>query len=239
VDAIAAACLPAGGIVEVGPGPGVLTQRLVAQAPVVAIDLDRRAGEALKESAPEAEFLCADILRVDLAAVLSELPEPRCLVSNLPYYITAAVVDLVCTTSRLIDRSVLLMQEEVAQKLMAPAGSSARGSLSVEVQYRFEVSTVCKVPPGAFLPPPKVHSRALFLVNKRAPAPPERLFDFVRKAFKQPKKTLANNLVAAGLAKRDAEAAIAGLGLDPMVRPHLLSELDWVRMASRVRIPRH
>ena len=99
------------------------------------------------------------------------------------------------------------------------------------------MSTVCKVPPGAFLPPPKVYSRALLLVNRHAPAPPKGLFEFVRKAFKQPKKTLANNFVAAGLSKSEAEAAIAELGLDPMVRPHLLSEQDWVRMASRVRIP--
>lgn len=212
-----------GGVLEIGPGKGILTAPLSARSPLIAIEIDVRMVEAVLRAAPNAVVEAADVLQVDLGALLDRLEEPRAVVSNLPYYITAAVVSRLCEVSALFDFAVLMMQEEVAQKLMAEAGDSRRGSLSVAVQRHFEIESITRVPAGAFKPPPKVESRVLRFVSRRLPVdtPLERL---VRRGFKQPRKTLANNL-------GDREV-VELAGLSSSVRPHQLREEDWVRLAE-------
>lgn len=217
-----------GGVLEIGSGKGILTGSLSGQAPVVALELDPRMVEATQRAAPGVEIVQGDVLKADLVGLLDRLDEPRAVVSNLPYYITAAIVSRLCDVSAHFDTAVLMMQEEVAAKLMAPAGDSARGSLSVAVQRHFETESVCKVPPGAFKPPPKVSSRVLKLRSRRIVVDPafEKL---VRAGFKQPRKTLANNLGERGLVER--------AGLSPSVRPHQLREEDWDRLTLLRRSP--
>lgn len=232
-DEIVAACLPASGVLEIGPGPGVLTQRLAKQAKVAALDLDKRAADALAESAPEARVLIGDVLKQDLREVLESLPVPRAVVSNLPYYITAAVITRLSEVSDAFARAVLMMQSEVADKLLAKPGDSRRGSLSVYVQMRFELETICRVPGASFFPAPKVESKVL----RFTPRPGEwdsRLGRLIQEGFKQPRKTLANNLIAAGYDRLAAEAALRESDLSSLVRPHSLSEEDWRRLASRI-----
>lgn len=218
----------AGGVLEIGPGKGILTAPLSRRCKVIAVELDARMVEATGRAAPSAEVIEADVLQADFAALLGGLEHPRVVVSNLPYYITAAVVSRLCEVSTLFDSAVLMMQEEVAQKLIAGAGDSRRGSLSVAVQRHFEIESITKVPAGAFKPPPKVESRVLRLASKKLPVD-RSLEQLVRKGFKQPRKTLANNLGDRELVER--------AGLSSSVRPHQLREEDWVRLAELVRSP--
>jgi 16S rRNA (adenine1518-N6/adenine1519-N6)-dimethyltransferase len=236
VDAIVAQLAGACGILEIGPGPGVLTQRAVAVAETIALDIDARVEGALRESAPGARFVLGDVLTADVGALLGDLPFPRVVLSNLPYYISTAVVSRLLQAADCFDWAVLMMQREVGERLLANAGDRRRGAISVEVQASFEVRQVCRVSPGAFLPAPKVHSVVLRLDRKdRA----EIDLGLVRSGFKQPRKTLANNLVEAGLDRENVMGALMALGMRADLRPHHLTVDQWVALADRVRNPRN
>ncbi|MDQ2986938.1 MAG: 16S rRNA (adenine(1518)-N(6)/adenine(1519)-N(6))-dimethyltransferase RsmA [Armatimonadota bacterium] len=217
------------GILEIGPGKGILTAPLSAKAPVIALELDPRMAEATLRAAPNAEVITGDVLTADIGGLLDSLERPVAVVSNLPYYITAAVVSRLIEVSERFDIAVLMMQEEVANKLMAEAGNARRGSLSVAVQRHFVIESVTKVPPGAFNPPPKVDSRVLRLVSKGVPVD-KSLEALVRKGFTQPRKTLANNLGNREIIER--------AGLSPSGRPHQLLEEDWVLLGQLARSPK-
>jgi len=232
IRAILDACTVAAGVLEIGPGPGVLTAGLATpERTVVAIEVDPRMVETLAETAPRAKVLQADALQTDWAQLLEPLPRPRAIVSNLPYYITAPLLQKTADAAPRIDLAVLMMQREVARRVTAPAGDSERGSLSVHLQGIFRIAKVADVPPGAFLPPPKVASTVLRLVPRQDPLD-RRLEPLVRAGFAQPRKTLANNLSAAGRWQRETvEKALADAGIAPGVRPHQLSEGQWLALA--------
>lgn len=223
------------GLLEIGPGPGALTSVLSTSVDrMIALEVDRRMIAALAESAPSADVRLADALVTDLSAVLAELPSPRGIVSNLPYYITGPLMTRIAEASKSWDKSVLMIQKEVAARILAPPGDSDRGSLSVYLQSQFAIEKVCDVPPGAFLPPPKVDSTVLSLTPLGV-AYDESFFAFVRAGFKQPRKTLANNLVATGLKREEVEARLSHAGLDERIRPHMLSLQQWENISRKVR----
>lgn len=226
VDAIVAAVQPCAGVLEIGPGPGVLTGPLSEAAHLVALEVDERMVPVLAESAPRAEVRLADALKVPLADVLAPLPEPRAVVSNLPYYITGPLLRAIADVRAGFSVAVLMMQREVADRILAAPGASSRGALSVCLQRQFEVARVCTVPAGSFSPPPKVDSSVLRLVPRAGPVP-EGWEHAVHRAFAQPRKTLANNLRAAGWSPDRIAAALARGGLEANVRPHLLTEEQW------------
>ncbi|MCW5936319.1 MAG: ribosomal RNA small subunit methyltransferase A [Fimbriimonadaceae bacterium] len=221
------------GVLEVGPGPGVLTgpiSRLVEET--VAIELDPRFLPVLAESAPDARVVLGDALEEPgdgFYGLLTSLPRPRAIVSNMPYNITGPLLDRICSRPELIDRAVLMMQREVGEKILAAAGDSGRGALSVVLQADYEIRRVCLVPPGAFLPPPKVES----IVLEFAPRPDriqnlEAFRSTVRAAFRQPRKTLKNNLPT--VAAADFERA----GVSPSLRPHELAEAQWLALCRAI-----
>jgi 16S rRNA (adenine1518-N6/adenine1519-N6)-dimethyltransferase len=220
------------GLLEIGPGPGVLTAALSEQClKMIALEVDPKMAKALAESAPKAEIRLADALKTDLLETLAELPEPRGVVSNLPYYITGPLVARIAEVSANWDIAVLMMQKEVAARIVAPPGDSDRGSLSVFLQSQFSIEKVIDVPPGAFLPPPKVDSTVLEFKPLGA-AMDESFYAFVRAGFKQPRKTLANNLVAMGRKREEVESRLTRAGLDERVRPHALTLEQWMEMAK-------
>jgi 16S rRNA (adenine1518-N6/adenine1519-N6)-dimethyltransferase len=220
------------GLLEIGPGPGILTGPLSEDVEsLIALELDPRMGPLLAESAPKAEIVFGDALTYPLTELLARLPEPRGLVSNLPYYITGPLLDRVSGVRDHIQVAVLMMQREVADKIAAPAGNGARGAVSVHLQACFDIRSVIKAPATAFLPPPKVDSMVLELKPRSLPVSEANFATFleiVRAGFVHPRKTLANNLAAFG---RDrVQAALAALGLPLTVRPHQLGEADWVKL---------
>jgi len=226
VDAIRDRFVGFGGVLEIGPGPGVLTGPISEMVEkFIALEIDERIPALLAESAPEAEVRLRNALEAPLADVLSELPEPRGIVSNLPYYITGPLLGRIIEARSLWSRAVLMMQREVGVRILAPVGDRDRGALSVMVQARFEVAKVANVPPGAFLPPPKVDSVVLELTPKPEEFP-DKLFDFVHAGFSQPRKTLSNNLAAAGYRKD----VVVEAGLESTIRPHQVELSAWSRL---------
>jgi len=230
VDAITERLSSCKGVLEIGPGPGVITSRTAALVEkVIAIELDAGMIEALKESAPSVDVRQEDALKADISALLEELPEPRGLVSNLPYYITGPLLTRIAEARESYEKAVLMMQKEVAERVLAGPKTSARGSLSVYLQSQFSIEKVVSAPAGAFLPPPKVDSTVLEFVPKSMDIEDEDgYFKLIRFGFTQPRKTLANNLLAGyGISREVALQWITSSGLGELARPQELSLPEW------------
>lgn len=213
---------------EVGPGPGVLTQGLCERlSAVTCVEIDPVAVRALAETVPGATVIEADALEVNFPQLLHALPAPVTLVSNMPYQITGPLLTRFANARAGYGRATLMMQREVAQKILAQPGNRDMGSISVFLQRRFSISRVCDAPPGAFYPPPKVTSMVLGMVPR--PAWPEEVAHerLVRRAFAQPRKTLLNNLLGSGIPRETLLSGLESLGLSPDVRPHQIGLDTW------------
>ncbi len=233
----AAAPLDAGTVVEVGPGPGGLTRALLLEgaANVVAIELDRRAIDALRELEAAADghlaLVEADALEIEPASLG---PAPRRIVANLPYNVsTPLLVRWLHAADDLADM-VLMFQKEVVDRLVAAPRSKDYGRLSVLAQHVCEVRRLFDIPPSAFVPPPKVVSSVARLTPRPAA---DRLADLrplervTAAAFGQRRKMLRGSL--AGLFG-DPTAVLTDLGLSPTARAEELSVADFVRLAGRL-----
>lgn len=231
--AILDACSGMRGFLEIGSGPGVLTKYLSEMGEVIAIDLDARSGEALAKIAPRAFFIRGDAARMNLLELVQRLPKPRALVGNLPYSITGAMLEATVLLATDIQRAVLMMQREVAERVAAPVGDRRRGAISVLCVYAYDIKRVVDAPPSAFFPPPEVSSRVLSF-ESRGRMPPPSLARLVRVAFRHPRKTLANNLRQAGLSSDMVTEALARTGLALSVRPHQISEEGWLALSDHL-----
>lgn len=196
-------------VIEIGPGHGAITALLAARCRrLVAIELDPALAAELRfrfRSVPHVEVVQADVLEVDFATLMSP-GECADLIGNLPYYITSPILLRLFAdgASGLLARAVLMMQREVADRLSASPGCRDYGLLSATTQMNASVETLFTLPPTAFSPPPDVFSTVLRL--EFAPRFSELGVDaagfdaFLRRCFAQKRKTLANNLRAAGYA---------------------------------------
>lgn len=238
VNAIVGGAEGMAGICEIGPGPGVLTQPLSESAErLIALELDARMPALLAESAPQAEVRSVDALKVDLRAVLGELPSPKALVSNMPYYISGPLLQRVADVGPYLDRAILMMQKEVAERVIAPPGSGDRGSLSVFMQTRFTIRALANAPATAFFPPPQVDSKVLLFTPREPHGGPSEFYDrLVRFGFTQPRKTLTNNLVS-GLRRPREEIVdvLESIGRWEKTRAQELPEEDWWLLAERLQ----
>ncbi len=216
-------------VVEIGPGRGAITGALAARAKhVLAVEFDGTLAAALRERfAPERVTVIAqDVLGFDFAAVASKAGERLAVAGNLPYYITSPILLKLAACHAALETAVLMVQREVADRVSAAPGSRDYGLLSVTAQIHGPVERLFTLPPEAFSPPPEVHSTVFrwrfasqFVelgVEKEA------FLAFVRHAFAQKRKTLANNLRAAGVAPEAAVTAMERAGLDSRVRAETL-----------------
>ena len=181
-------------IIEIGPGRGALTRHLLKRAGEVhAIELDVNLVSYLLRkfvSEPKLHVHTADVLTADLAQW-----GPAIITGNLPYYITSPIIEKFLSLDAQFPLAVFLMQWEVAQRILARPGSRDFGYLTVSTQLTCEVELICKVPPAAFAPPPKVDSAAVRFIRKsEIPADLPGLLQFVGRCFAQKRKTLRNNL---------------------------------------------
>jgi len=202
-------------VLEVGPGPGGLTRALLATeaARVLAVELDARALAALAEVSAafpgRLEVLRDDALRVDAAALLAA---PRQVVANLPYNVGTPLLVGWLREAAKWERLTLMFQEEVALRVVAPRNSEHYGRLAVLAQWCAECRIALRLPPGAFRPPPKVHS-AVVGVEPRAAQPEPALFRAMERltaaAFGQRRKMLRGALRPLG----GAEALLAAAGV--------------------------
>ena len=234
IERIVAAIDPQRGehIVEIGPGLGALTAPLLERVEHLhVVELDRDLSGRLRERYP-AERLAvhqADALRFDFAT----LPAPLRILGNLPYNIsTPLLFHVAAVAARCVDLHFML-QQEVVDRMVAMPSDPEYGRLSVMLQYRFRLERLFTVPPGAFRPPPKVHSAVVRLIPhplRELKAASEADFSrVVAKAFSMRRKTLRNAL--SGLI---SASDLAGLGIDPGVRAETLPVAAFVTIANRV-----
>ncbi len=233
---MAAACGAEGcaGVLEVGPGVGVLTRELSSTAKkVVSVELDHRLLPVLEETLSDCtnvEIVQGDILKLDLHRLIEEKLSggPVCVCANLPYYITSPVIMALLEGGLPLTAVTVMVQKEAAARLCAPPGVRECGAVSVSVHYRSRPQVLFQVGRGSFMPPPNVDSSVIRF--DMLPEPPVRvrnediLFKVARGAFVQRRKTAANSLSGAlRLPKGLIEGRLAEAGIPINARAEQLT----------------
>ena len=227
-------------VVELGPGTGALTWHLLKQGgEVLAIERDREIAPVLRQVfdwADGLEVREADAAKLDYEALREELGHPLTVVGNLPYQISSRILVSVAQAYEHVERIVVMIQKEVAERLTAEPGNKTYGLLSVLVQRRFAGRIARHVPPQAFHPPPKVDSSVVVLTRKvvESSGPDDALFEkVVKAAFSMRRKTLRNTLSKGlGLESEQVVAALESVGIEPGLRAEKLSVEQFVQIAS-------
>jgi 16S rRNA (adenine1518-N6/adenine1519-N6)-dimethyltransferase len=217
-------------VVEIGPGAGAITSALVSRAAhVIAVELDPGLAAHLRGqfSAEKLTVHQQDVLAFDFAALAEQTGQKLLVFGNLPYYITSQIVLKLAASHASIDRAVLMIQREVAERITADPNSRDYGLLSVTAQLYGPATELFTLPPSAFSPPPDVHStvfRWRFAPRFTELNVEEASFlPFVRKVFAQKRKTLANNLRAAGFSPDSIVAALSQAAIDSRARAEQLT----------------
>lgn len=228
-------------VLEIGPGRGAITELLARRSRrLIAVELDRVLAAQLRmkfATEPNVEIIEGDILKIELDTVfgpkpgslrpgLNYAPEPAYVIGNLPYYITSDILLRLLEYHRYFSTIVVMVQKEVADRLAASPGSRDYGLLSATAQLYGRVEKLFTLPPGAFSPPPKVHSSVLRIrINSRFELLRVTEGDFIpflKLCFGQKRKTLWNNLKT----RYDEDvlrAALAKSGVKPAVRAEALA----------------
>ena len=233
------------GVLEVGPGVGCLTVELARRARrVVSIELDKALQPVLAETLAgfdNVEVVFADVMKTDLQALAAEKLSDCAHVAvcaNLPYQITSPVLTAFAEAGR-FERVTVMIQREVARRICAAANTADYGAFTLLMQWHFETETLFDVPPGCFIPAPKVTSSVVRLTRRAAP-PVEvkdagRLFAVIRAAFNQRRKTLCNALSAGlSLPKETVAAAIAAAGLPESIRGEALDMAEFAALSDNL-----
>lgn len=228
-------------VIEIGPGFGVLTREEASLArKVCAIELDRRLIPVLGETLAEfdnVEVINRDVLETDLKAIIAEAGCARTkIIGNLPYYITTPILMALLEGGVPAESIIVMMQKEVAERVLAAPGGRIYGALSVAVDYYCEAELVTEVPKESFLPAPKVDSAVVKLIlRKERPVEltDEKLFfSCVKAGFGQRRKTLLNSLTGTGYGKAEIEAALEEAGIAGSRRAETLSVAEFAAVAN-------
>lgn len=234
----AAELTPGEPVLEVGPGIGTLTQGLAQSgADVTAIELDRRLLEVLDTtlaSYDNVRIIHGDVLKLDVPSIMNH--KPFKVVANLPYYITTPIIMSLLESKLPIERLAVMVQKEVALRMVAKPGTKDYGALSVAVQYYTEPDIVLDVPPKSFLPAPAVTSSVIRCVLRDKPPVDvidEKLFFRVVKAgFAQRRKTFANTMKTTGLSKDRIEELLAKANIDGQRRGETFTLQEFADVAN-------
>ena len=226
-------------VLEIGPGAGVLTRRLLRRAGrVIAIELDARLAAQLPARLghpPHLQVVHGDARRVDLPPLTGHAASYK-VVANLPYYAAAPIIRRFLEANPPPSSLVVMVQREVAAAMTAAPGTMSL--LSVATQFYAAPSVVAQVPPRAFRPPPKVSSTVVSLARRPAPAAPvsdvAAFFALVRAGFAAPRKQLRNSLSqGAGVCAAAVAAILAAAGIDGRRRPATLAIPEWAALHAR------
>ncbi len=236
---------PDAGVLEVGPGIGCLTEQLSERAgKVLSLELDRALKPVLAETLAgreNVELLFCDALKQDLNALVAEhLPGLRPVVcANLPYNVTSPLLTAFLNAG-CFDCITVMVQREVARRICAPAGTADYGAFGIFVQWHCESEILFDVPPSCFVPQPKVTSSVIRLTRRAAPPFPVQdealLFQVVRAAFNQRRKTLVNALCAGlgNLSREEAEAVLTSCGFDTKIRGEALDLGGFAKITDEI-----
>ena len=225
-------------VLEIGPGIGTLTQGLAQSgANVTAIELDTRLLEVLDTTLAQysnVTIVHGDVLKLDVPSIMNN--EPFKVVANLPYYITTPIIMSLLESRLPIERLVVMVQKEVALRMVAKPGTKDYGALSVAVQYYTKPDIVLDVPPKSFLPAPAVTSSVIRCVLRDKPpvdVVDEKLFFRVVKAgFAQRRKTFANTMKTTGLSKDRIEELLAKANIDGQRRGETFTLQEFADVAN-------
>lgn len=226
------------GVLEIGPGIGVLTKELANQAKkVVSVEIDSRLPALLEETLAEynnIQIVQGDVLKTDLNQLVSEhfqgLSIAVC--ANLPYYITSPILMKLLEERLPIQHITVMVQKEAADRIIAAPGTRAAGAISYAVHYYAEPKLLFSVQPGSFYPPPKVTSAVIQLKLRQSPAvevEDERgFFRLVRAAFSQRRKTVANSVATGlGISKQVVLDGLKQADISEKARPEQLTLEDF------------
>lgn len=233
------------GVIEVGPGFGVLTSELAKNSDkVVTIEIDERLIDVLKYTLADydnVKIVNADILKLDLHKLIQEEfgNEKVSIAANLPYYITTPIITKLLEEKLPLKNIVVMVQKEVALRMAAKPSSKDYGAITVLCQYYTEPSVVTKVPASLFVPPPKVDSAVLRLKIRENPAvhvtDEKMFFRVVKAAFSQRRKTLLNCLCSNfSFPKEEMSALLEGVGITPSRRGETLSLQEFADISDAI-----
>lgn len=232
-------------ILEVGPGIGVLTQALAESAhQVVAVELDNKLIPILSETLSgyhNVDIIHDDILKVDLEHIFNEYMEkPTKVVANLPYYITTPIIMKLIEGKNQINEIIVMVQKEVAERMVSKPGTKAYGSLSIAVQYYCDARIILEVPRDNFMPAPNVDSAVIRLDIKKEPQvdvdDEAFFFKIVKGAFALRRKTLVNSLSksAINIDKDIIREALEALDLDTRIRGEKLDLETMAKFSNQI-----
>ena len=219
-------------VLEIGPGTGTLTKQLCARAhQVLSLELDERLIPLLKAYLADCDNFTAaqgDAMTADLHELTANLRKPFAVIANIPYYITTPLITRLLSSGLLLSRLALMVQKEVAEKILSSPGEDGWGPLAVRCQYLCEPCLARIVPAACFTPVPKVDSAFLLLSLRPEPAVRVReekaFFQIVTAAFALRRKTMANGLCASlHISRAEALSMMREAGLDDKVRGETLT----------------
>lgn len=233
------------GVIEIGPGIGVLTQELCALADkVVAIEIDKRLIPVLEETLDEFDNLKvinSDVMELDLNKLIAEEFEGMKVVvcANLPYYITSPIVMKLLEDKLPIESITVMVQKEAAQRICAEVGTRRSGAVTVAVNYYAEPEMLFQVSAGSFMPAPKVDSAVIRLNVYKEPLfrldDESKFFKVVKAAFAQRRKTILNSISSSlGLEKQAVNELLLESGVSPQARAEKLTMDDFRKIAERL-----
>ena len=229
-------------VLEIGPGIGTLTQVLCERAGhVIAVEIDKDMIPLLNENLSEYdnyELINEDILKINLAALLGENKKAK-VVANLPYYITTPIIMQLLENKLPIESITVMVQKEVADRMQAKPGGKDYGALTLAVRYYSQAEVIASVPPSCFIPRPGVDSAVIRLSCYDKPPvqakDEEKLFEIIKAAFAQRRKTLANalkNYPKLCLSRERVEAALTEIGLNADIRGEKLSLTEFAELTD-------
>lgn len=230
-------------VLEIGPGIGTLTDALLsAGAAVVAVEFDERLLPVLKELGAEGGELTvvnADAVTVPVEQLVTPAGAPRALIANLPYAVAATVILRFFEELPSLERAVVMVQAEVADRIAAQPGTKAYGAYTVKLALHARVASRFPVGPGCFLPPPRVDSAVVRLDRVQRGLSATELADaaaVATAAFSQRRKTVRNSLAAGlGIPADAAEGVLRDAGIDPSVRAESLSPERFIALGATWR----
>ena len=230
-------------VLEIGPGCGSLTKHLCdAAGQVVAVELDERLIPLLRaflDGEKNLTVIQGDVMSLNLREVTKDLDKPFAVVANIPYYITTPLIKLLLTGGLPVSRLALMVQQEVADKILASPGEEGWGPLSILCRFLCEPRLAVRVPAEMFTPPPKVDSAFVVLPLREKPAVEvkdrEMFFRVANAAFAMRRKTMLNNLCATFRVERpQAQEWMEAAGLDEKIRGERLTLEEIARLADAV-----
>jgi 16S rRNA (adenine1518-N6/adenine1519-N6)-dimethyltransferase len=232
-------------VLEIGPGIGSLTQYLAeAAGKVVAVEIDKTLIPVLADTLSEynnVTVINEDVLKVDIDAIIQKYNNGRPIkvVANLPYYITTPIVMKLFESGAPMESMTVMVQKEVADRMVMGPGNKDYGSLSLAVGYYAEAKNVMDVAPSSFIPQPGVGSAVVHLKRYQKPAvevaDEKYMFEIIRTAFNQRRKTLSNalsNNPALKVSRQQVQDALIKMGLGEMSRGEVLSLSQFAQLSD-------